>query len=123
MTVTGGSVSFVYAGSESYTGGTTVSGGSLGVGASTWLAGHGPHAVRVEPGHAAELGYAVAGCAGRFARYRAELEEQFALVVGSGSYAGSISGNAATLTKTGSGTLTLGGSNFYTGPTTLNAGI
>ena len=42
--------------------------------------------------------------------------------MGGGNYAGSISGNAATLTKTGSGTLTLGGSNFYTGPTTLNAG-
>ena len=34
VTVTAGSVSFVYAGSESYTGGTTVSGGSLGVGAA-----------------------------------------------------------------------------------------
>ena len=123
VTVTGGSVSFTYAGSESYTGGTTVSGGSLGVGVGTWLPAttltqSGSSLVTLQTSGTQSLA-ALSGSPGT----ALNLKSSSALVVGSGSYAGSISGNAATLTKTGSGTLTLGGSNFYTGPTTLNAGI
>ena len=49
------------------------------------------------------------------------LKSSSALVVGSGAYAGSISGNAATLAKLAAA-LTLSASNFYSGPTTITAG-
>ncbi|HSW45437.1 MAG TPA: autotransporter-associated beta strand repeat-containing protein [Phycisphaerae bacterium] len=45
------------------------------------------------------------------------------LTVGSGNYAGSISGAGGSLRKTGAGTLALSGSNSYTGDTWVTAGM
>ena len=122
VTVTGGSVAFNYAGSESYTGGTTVSGGSLSVGPSTLLPDttltqSGSSLVTLQASGTQSL-LALNGTPGTLLN----LKSSSTLIVGSGAYAGSISGNAATLTKTGSGTLTFSGSNFYSGPTTITAG-
>jgi len=82
---------------NSYSGATTISAGTLEIGAAGRLGG---------------------------GSYSGNIIKTGAFIMGSNSnqtLSGVISGNGA-LTKAGSGTLTLSGSNSYTGPTSLNTG-
>jgi autotransporter-associated beta strand protein len=93
--VTSGSGTQVLAGSNTYTGGTTVAAGTL------------------QLGDAANNGYVQGNILDNATVAFANPAPQ--------AYPGVISGSGC-LTKTGSGTLSLTGSNTYTGPTAINAG-
>ncbi len=121
VTLTGpGNVVFSGSAGESYSGPTNVNGGTLTVGPSTWLP-----ATTLSQSGSSLVSLQYAGTQALNGLYGSpgtalNLKSSSALVVGSGAYGGSISGVAALLTKTTSGTLILSGSNSYSGPTTIS---
>ncbi len=107
---------------NSYTGGTTIGGGTLRIGFSNILAATGGVALTGGTfdldGHAQTVG-ALSGTGGAVA-----LGDGGELTVnqsGNTSYAGAIGGNGS-LIKTGSGALTLSGTSNYSGGTTVSGG-
>ncbi len=109
------------AGANTYTGGTTVSGGTLQLASAGALPGGGAVSVAAGAtldldGHAQSIG-TLSG-AGTIALGNATLSAGDA---DSSTFSGVIGGTGG-LTKAGSGTLTLAGANTYTGVTTVGAG-
>ena len=108
-----GTATLTLDGANSYTGGTVLNAGTLGVGSNTAL-GTGSLSVLGN----ATLSNAVAVALGNAITLGATLDVANAADL---TLAGDISGSGA-LVKSGTGTLTLDGTNSYTGGTTLNAG-
>ena len=131
LTVSGGGL-FVLAGTNSYSGGTTVSGGMLQASTTAALPGYGTSG-QVAVGNGATLAVNVGGN-GQWAataidtlRSNASFASGAALGIDTTNatngftYASSISGNLG-LVKLGANTLTLTGADSYGGGTTINAG-
>jgi fibronectin-binding autotransporter adhesin len=96
----GGTGTLILTGASGYTGGTTISAGTLQIGDGT-------------TGHDGSL-----AAAGGITDTTSLVFDTF----NTQSYAGSISGSGGTLNKIGAGKLTLSGSNSYTGATTVRNG-
>ena len=114
---------------DTYTGGTTISGGTLQLGNAAAL-GSTSGAATVSSGvldlHGYSLG--VGGLSGAGTVNNLSGAGTYTLTVGNGNANGTFSGaikntvGTIALTKTGTGTLTLAGSDTYSGGTTLSAG-
>ena len=125
-----GTSTLVLAGTDTYTGGTTVSGGTLQIGNASAL-GSTSGAAAVSSGATLDLhGYSVGlgALAGAGTIDNLSGSSTYTLTVGNGNAGGTFSGTIAdttgtiALTKTGTGTQVLAGSNTYTGATTINGG-
>jgi fibronectin-binding autotransporter adhesin len=108
-------------GANSYTGGTTISGGILQMGVANALASTGDVTLSGGIFDLNSLSQSVAKISGssNITLGSATLTTSF---TGSSTYLGVISGTGS-LTKIGTGTLILGGTNTYTGSTACNGGI
>ncbi|OIR14878.1 extracellular serine protease precursor [mine drainage metagenome] len=108
---------------NSYSGSTTVSGGSLQFGVDNALPS--PTAVSVSSGATLDLN-GHAGSVGSLAGSGSVALGSGSLSVGSDgsstTFSGVIAGSGS-LTKTGSGSLTLSGANTYSGPTSVSGGV
>ena len=118
-------------GTNTYTGGTTVGGGTLQLGNAAAL-GSTSGAAAVSSGATLDLhGYnlGVGALFGTGIVNNLSGASTYTLTVGNGDASGTFSGTIADTTgtialmKTGTGTLTLGGANTYTGGTTVNGGL
>ena len=120
-----GSGTVTLSGSNSYAGATTVDGGTLALGSSTAL----PTTTTLTVGNTGILNLSgnnasVAGLASGGSGASITSGSAATLTVNTtlaNSFFGTIGGSVA-LTKSGSGTLTIGGNNTYTGTTLVNAG-
>jgi len=122
LTVAGGGL-VALSGSNSYTGGTTLSNGVIQLGNSSAL---GAGALAVNSGTLNLAGYspsvgALSGSAGTLITSSAGAATLSAGDASNTTFAGTISG-AVGLTKTGAGSLVLAGSNSNSGATTVNGG-
>ncbi len=125
-----GTGALTLAGADTYTGGTTIGGGTLQLGNAAAL---GPTSdnLAVSGGATLDLhGYSlgVGALSGAGTINNLSGSSTYTLTVGNGNASGTFSGaiknttGAIALAKTGTGTLALGGSDTYTGGTTLTAG-
>jgi len=121
-----GAGALTLSGSNSYGGGTTVSGGLLQVGNANAL---GTGALTVNGGTLDLAGNSVSvgtlsGASGGISNLAGGMSTLTTVASGNGTYAGCITDGTGTvaLTRSGGGTLTLSGSNSYSGPTTVNQG-
>jgi len=124
--VQAGAGTLILSGSNSHSGGTTVSSGSLQIGNASAL---GTGGVTVNGGaldlHGNSVSVsALSGAGGKVTNTVAGTVTFTANTSGTSSYAGSIAGVAGVvaLSKSGAGTLTLSGSNSYSGGTTVSDG-
>ena len=126
-----GTGKWILAGANTYTGGTTVSAGTLSLAhqnavqlSTLTLSGGSVVFDSTVSGNAFTVG-ALAGSGNLALQNNAGSPAAVALTVGNGNNSGSYSGvlsAAGSLTKTGSGTQTLTGTNTYTGGTNIGAG-
>jgi autotransporter-associated beta strand protein len=119
----GGTGTVVLGGANTFTGNTTLGAGTLTLGNSLAL----QNSTLIYNSGVLSLGSLSAVTLGDLSgTMNLALPASAALTLGgnnaSTTYSGGISGSSATLTKNGSGTLTLTGANTYTGATTINAG-
>lgn len=135
----GGTATTIFSGANSYTGGTTITGGTLQLTGGAALADTGAVTVgalgALDVGASETIGAltnagAVTLSAGSLTAASISGAGTIALTAGnltagnatSTSYSGVISGTGS-LTKTGTGTLTLSGANTYSGGTTISGGM
>ncbi|MFJ2992302.1 autotransporter-associated beta strand repeat-containing protein [Pandoraea sp. NPDC087047] len=108
-------------GNNSYTGGTTVIGGNVTVTSPTGLGGPAAGGLTLTGGNLTTQGIDITLPSLNGTTQGGLAIDGGAVTVTSGNFPGSVSGSGG-LTKTGSGTLTLGGQNPLTGPTTVAGG-
>jgi len=117
-----GSSTFTYAGNNTYTGATTITGGVLQLGAANRIPNNSPLFVGAL-GTLNLNGYAET--LGALGGNGSVMLGAGTLTVGSGNVSSAFSGvmsGTGRLTKTGTGTFTLGGANSYSGLTTISGG-
>ena len=120
-----GSGTLTLSGTHTYTGGTIIDGGTLRTGAAGALPAATTITLADVAGALLDLnGYSqnVAAVVGGGANGGDIALGSAVLTVGSGNFAGAISGSGGSLRKVGSGTLTLSGTNTYTGSTIIDGG-
>ena len=115
-----GSGILTLAGSNSYTGGTTISSGTLSLGNTNALGSSGT--ISFVGG---TLQYSMSNETDYSDRFSAAANQSYLIDTNGRSvtFGSSLSSSGGTLTKLGSGTLALSGSNTYTGGTTIQAGV
>jgi len=121
-----GAGTLTLSGTNTYTGTTTINAGTLALSNGTAIADSGTVSLANASGATLQLnsGETIGALSGGGAGGGNVNLQGNTLTVGSGSYAGVISGAGGGLTKTGTGTLILGGtgSNSFTGTTTVTGG-
>ena len=106
-------------GNNSYTGGTTISGGLLGLGSADAVGTSGP--ISFEGG---TLQYSESNTTDYSSRFSTAASQLYAIDTNGQNVtlASALTSNGGTLTKLGTGTLTLAGDNTYAGGTTISGG-
>ncbi len=124
-----GTGTLTLSGSNSYTGGTTISDGQITLGNVNGLGAAGPIAITSGTlnlnGRSVTLGALAGSSGGTITTGTAGSVTLTSTATTDSTFAGAITNGSGTIafTKQGSGTLTLSGNNSYTGGTTINDGV
>jgi len=114
-----GSGTMVLSGANTYTGGTKINGGTLNLGSATAL---GPSGTVTFGG--GTLQYSASNTSDYSSRFSTAASQAYNIDTNGQNvtFASALTSSGATLTKVGSGTLTLTGANTFNGSTTINGG-
>ena len=130
LTLNGASLDEVLAGTDTYTGSTTITAGTLGLGSNTALPGLSPVTFTNASGVLDLGGYSptIISLTGSGTVTNSSVSSTSTLTLsptsGTSTFNGVIQSGAGTVgvTVSGTGTMVLAGSNTYTGPTTISSG-